>query len=92
MSTYLFNSQLLSRDDRSMVLVLPGVSGTRRVWCYLNELLSADNPISELKVFDLRESWALRRRTGGSLRSYGGIDTRRTPGGESGGDDERYLV
>ncbi|XNM73261.1 N-succinylarginine dihydrolase [Escherichia coli] len=30
-STYLFNSQLLSRDDGSMMLVLPqGVSGTRR--------------------------------------------------------------
>ena len=25
---------------------------------YLNELLAADNPISELKVFDLRESMA----------------------------------
>ncbi|VDZ02866.1 N-succinylarginine dihydrolase [Escherichia coli] len=35
-----------------------GVSGTRGVWCYLNELLAADNPISELKVFDLRESMA----------------------------------
>lgn len=34
------------------------MSGTRRVWCYLNELLAADNPISELKVFDLRESMA----------------------------------
>lgn len=34
------------------------MSGTRRVWGYLNELLAADNPISELKVFDLRESMA----------------------------------
>ena len=58
-STYLFNSQLLSRDDGSMVLVLPQECREHAgVWCYLNELLAADNPISELKVFDLRESMA----------------------------------
>lgn len=57
--TYLFNSQLLSRDDGSMVLVLPQESRQHEgVWRYLNELLAADNPISELKVFDLRESMA----------------------------------
>lgn len=58
-STYLFNSQLLSRDDGSMMLVLPQECREHAgVWCYLNELLAADNPISELKVFDLRESMA----------------------------------
>ena len=58
-STYLFNSQLLSRDDGSMVLVLPQECREHAgVWRYLNELLVADNPISELKVFDLRESMA----------------------------------
>ncbi|HAV9616776.1 TPA: N-succinylarginine dihydrolase [Escherichia coli] len=58
-STYLFNSQLLSRDDGSMVLVLPQECREHAgVWRYLNELLAADNPISELKVFDLRESMA----------------------------------
>ncbi|HKS32321.1 MAG TPA: N-succinylarginine dihydrolase [Enterobacteriaceae bacterium] len=57
--TYLFNSQLLSKTDGSMMLVLPqeaeehaGVRG------YLDELLAADNPINELRVFDLRESMA----------------------------------
>ncbi|QIX98208.1 N-succinylarginine dihydrolase [Cedecea sp. FDAARGOS_727] len=58
-ATYLFNSQLLSRDDGGMTLVLPEESRQHPgVWRYLNELLQADNPISELKVFDLRESMA----------------------------------
>ncbi|MGY5957374.1 N-succinylarginine dihydrolase [Kosakonia sp. BK9b] len=58
-ATYLFNSQLLSRDDGSMMLILPQESQTHAgVWRYLNTLLEQDNPISELKVFDLRESMA----------------------------------
>lgn len=57
--TYLFNSQLLSRDDGSMLLVLPQESQNHQgVWRYLTELVKADNPISELEVFDLRESMA----------------------------------
>ncbi|MGX4909364.1 N-succinylarginine dihydrolase [Enterobacter chengduensis] len=55
--TYLFNSQLLSRDDGSMMLVLPQESRDHQgVWRYLTELVQADNPIDELRVFDLRES------------------------------------
>lgn len=55
--TYLFNSQLLSRDDGSMMLVLPQESRNHQgVWRYLSELVQADNPIDELRVFDLRES------------------------------------
>lgn len=58
-STYLFNSQLLSRDDGSMMLVLPEEARQHAgVWGYLNDLVAADNPVSELKVFDLRESMA----------------------------------
>jgi len=57
--TYLFNSQLLSRDDGSMLLVLPQESRNHDgVWRYLSELVQADNPIDELRVFDLRESMA----------------------------------
>ncbi|WP_054178531.1 N-succinylarginine dihydrolase [Trabulsiella odontotermitis] len=57
--TYLFNSQLLSKADGSMMLVLPKESQSHEgVWRYLNDLLAQDNPISELKVFDLRESMA----------------------------------
>ena len=58
-ATYLFNSQLLSRDDGSMALVLPQECREHAgVWRYLNALLAADNPISDLRVFDLRESMA----------------------------------
>lgn len=58
-STYLFNSQLLSKSDGSMMLVLPGEAQEHpRVWRYLNDLLTQDNPIDELRVFDLRESMA----------------------------------
>ncbi|HAU8790194.1 TPA: hypothetical protein JEW24_000524 [Escherichia coli] len=43
----------------AMMLVLPQECREHAgVWGYLNELLAADNPISELKVFDLRESMA----------------------------------
>lgn len=57
--SYLFNSQLLSRDDGSMMLVLPQeCRENERVWRYLNQLVQEDNPISELRVFDLRESMA----------------------------------
>ncbi|HBC81803.1 MAG TPA: N-succinylarginine dihydrolase [Escherichia sp.] len=58
-ATYLFNSQLLSREDGSMVLVVPQESQEHAgVWRYLNGLLAEDNPIRDLKVFDLRESMA----------------------------------
>lgn len=58
-ATYLFNSQLLSRKDGSMVLVVPQESQEHAgVWHYLNGLLAEDNPIRDLKVFDLRESMA----------------------------------
>lgn len=58
-STYLFNSQLLSKADGSMMLVLPQEAQEHEnVRAYLNQLLVADNPINELKVFDLRESMA----------------------------------
>lgn len=56
-ATYLFNSQLLSRDDGSMMLVLPQECREHAgVWHYLNRLLEDDNPIDDLRVFDLRES------------------------------------
>ncbi|BCU55914.1 N-succinylarginine dihydrolase [Enterobacter kobei] len=56
-SSYLFNSQLLSRDDGSMLLVVPQECREQaNVWRYLNDMLAGDNPVSELRVFDLRES------------------------------------
>lgn len=56
-STYLFNSQLLSRPDGTMTLVLPQEAREHDgVWRYLQHLLAADNPIADLQVYDLRES------------------------------------
>lgn len=56
-SSYLFNSQLLSRDDGSMLLVVPQECREQaNVWRYLNDMLAQDNPVNELRVFDLRES------------------------------------
>lgn len=56
-ATYLFNSQLLSRDNGSMMLVLPQECREHAgVWRYLTNLLEADNPIRDMRVFDLRES------------------------------------
>lgn len=56
-STYLFNSQLLSRDDGSMLLVLPEESRQHPgVWRYLSELVEQGGPVRELVSFDLRES------------------------------------
>jgi succinylarginine dihydrolase len=56
-SSYLFNSQLLTRDDGGMVLVVPEeCRNNSRVWSYLQKLPSLNTPIKELLVFDLRES------------------------------------
>jgi len=55
--TYLFNSQLLTKADGNMVIVVPEESRrNERVWAYLNELTQSGGPINEVKVFDLRES------------------------------------
>lgn len=56
--TYLFNSQLLSRDDGSMMLVLPQESRDHKgVWRYLTELVKADNPIDELGCLTCAKAW-----------------------------------
>lgn len=56
-SSYLFNSQLLSRGDNDMVLIVPGeCENNPAVWNYLNELVSGKSPIQEVKVFDLKQS------------------------------------
>jgi succinylarginine dihydrolase len=56
-ATYLFNSQLLSREKGDMLLVLPQEARQHEgVWRYLSELVESGGPIRELMVFDLRES------------------------------------
>ncbi len=55
--SYLFNSQLLSRGDNDMVLVVPGeCENNSTVWNYLNELVEGQSPINEIKMFDLKQS------------------------------------
>ncbi|CNJ34435.1 succinylarginine dihydrolase [Yersinia aldovae] len=56
-STYLFNSQLLTKPNGKMLLVIPQESQENpRVWRYLSELISSGSVIDEVRVFDLRES------------------------------------
>lgn len=56
-NTYLFNSQLLTKPDGSMMIVVPQESrNNQRVWMYLNELVTSGGPIRDIRVFDLRES------------------------------------
>lgn len=55
--SYLFNSQLLSRTDGKLTIVVPEESrNIERVWAYLNKLMSSGGPIDEVKVFDLKQS------------------------------------
>ncbi|MBD9481752.1 N-succinylarginine dihydrolase [Pseudomonas sp. PDM14] len=55
--SYLFNSQLLSRADCSMLLIVPEeCRNNAKVWSYLQHLTSGDGPIREVKVFDLKQS------------------------------------
>ncbi|QCI13866.1 N-succinylarginine dihydrolase [Pseudomonas putida] len=55
--SYLFNSQLLSRDDGSMLLVVPEeCRNNERVWQYLEQLTRQGGPVCEVKVFDLKQS------------------------------------
>ncbi|YCH23229.1 N-succinylarginine dihydrolase [Pseudomonas sp. D1-3] len=55
--SYLFNSQLLSRADGRMLLVVPEeCRGNPRVWAYLETLLGSNGPIAEVRAFDLKQS------------------------------------
>lgn len=55
--SYLFNSQLLTRADGRMLLVVPGeCEANIRVKQYLANLVAAGGPIAEVLVMDLRES------------------------------------
>ncbi|MBN3747029.1 N-succinylarginine dihydrolase [Burkholderia sp. Se-20373] len=56
-TSYLFNSQLLSRADGSQVLVVPQECRENgNVAAYLDELAAGNGPIRDVLVFDLRES------------------------------------
>jgi succinylarginine dihydrolase len=56
-SSYLFNSQLLTRADGRQVLVVPQeCRENARVAAYLDGLAAGSGPIDDVLVFDLRES------------------------------------
>jgi succinylarginine dihydrolase len=56
-TSYLFNSQLLTRPDGRQVLVVPQECRENpRVAAYLDNLSAQHGPIDEVLVFDLRES------------------------------------
>ncbi|KEQ19147.1 N-succinylarginine dihydrolase [Endozoicomonas numazuensis] len=56
-NSYLFNSQLLSTSDNNMTIVVPSdCQSDRQVTAYLEELVASNNPINDVKVFDLRQS------------------------------------
>ncbi|CDG80972.1 N-succinylarginine dihydrolase [Janthinobacterium agaricidamnosum] len=56
-SSYLFNSQLLSKPDGKMALVIPQeCQENRAVARYLDGLVASGGPVDELIHFDLRQS------------------------------------
>ncbi|EYU16886.1 MULTISPECIES: N-succinylarginine dihydrolase [Photorhabdus] len=57
-NSYLFNSQLLSKTDGKMMIVVPEECRQNAVvWSYLQSLIAqSSSPINEVCVFDLRES------------------------------------
>lgn len=54
--SYLFNSQLLSINGKTVIVIPEECQKTPAVWDYLTELRDGDSAISELKVFDLKQS------------------------------------
>ena len=55
--SYLFNSQLLSLGDGTMLLVCAQqCRDTPSVWTAIQSVLAADNPIRDVRVFDLNQS------------------------------------
>ena len=56
-SSYLFNSQLITLADGSMLLVAPQeCQRNSAVHQYIQELILSDNPIQHVRFFDLRQS------------------------------------
>lgn len=56
-SSYLFNSQLVTLPEGGMALIVPGEARDNdAVWAWLRELLASNGPIRALHVMDVRES------------------------------------
>ncbi|MEH6824490.1 MAG: N-succinylarginine dihydrolase [Motiliproteus sp.] len=55
--SYLFNSQLLSLADGQQLMVVPEeCRDNPQVWQLLQDIKAGDNPVSEIQVFDLKQS------------------------------------
>ncbi len=55
--TYLFNSQLVTLNDGSMAIIAPGeCSENESVRNYLESVIAADNPISKVEIYDVKQS------------------------------------
>jgi len=58
-SSYLFNSQLVTLPSGGMALILPTqVEETASTKAFVNEVLASDNPITQAHYLDLRQSMA----------------------------------
>jgi succinylarginine dihydrolase len=56
-SSYLFNSQLLSLPNGKTALVIPQeCQNNPRVWQYLESLVAGNSPIDQTLIFDLKQS------------------------------------
>lgn len=83
-SSYLFNSQLVTLPDGSMALILPGeAQGNARVWKAIEQIVSGNNPIDQAIVVDVRESMrngggpaCLRLRVPVDAAAHDAIDPR----------------
>ena len=84
-SSYVFNSQLVTLPDGTMMLIVPGESrDNAAVWRWLQTVVAANtNPIRDIRVVDLRESMrngggpaCLRLRVVVDEAGYAAIDPR----------------
>lgn len=58
-TSYLFNSQLVTMPEGHMALILPGeAQANPRVWAAIERIVAANNPVGEAIVVDVRESMA----------------------------------
>lgn len=56
-NSYLFNSQLVNNPDGGMMLISPSeCSNNPRVHEYLQQLVAADNLITDVKIFEVQQS------------------------------------
>lgn len=83
-SSYLFNSQIVTRPDDGMTLVAPAEAREdAQVWAEVERILAGDNPIDQALVVDLRESMrngggpaCLRLRVPMNLAALARVDQR----------------